>query len=264
MPKRYPEDPKLGTWVETQRVQYKRLEREVDATSGVEEVYPNKRLDHERLAKLKLIGFAWSAKHVRKNVGKLVDKPAASATSATIVENVTGPTAGSRKPVAPVCGDSKAPSRWSDHQWEEMYLRLKRYKELYGDCLVPRKFDQDPKLATWVETQRVLWNRDHRSCKSFAVNEDSAYPTDWPSSIDEPKRTDAEEAAAALSEEDEVVAAAAVAAAEVVDAAAKPMNKKLSKERKEKLDALGFVWSLRSKRIEDHWDEMFRQVRDLV
>lgn len=36
--------------------------------------------------------------------------------------------------------------------------------------------------------------------------------------------------------------------------------KRLSIERKEKLDKLGFVWSLRTKRIEDHWDDMFRQV----
>ena len=31
--------------------------------------------------------------------------------------------------------------------------------------------------------------------------------------------------------------------------------KRLSQERKEKLDALGFVWSLRSKRVDDHWDQ---------
>jgi hypothetical protein len=37
--------------------------------------------------------------------------------------------------------------------------------------------------------------------------------------------------------------------------------KRLSVEKKQKLDELGFVWSLRSKRIDDHWDEMFGQVR---
>jgi hypothetical protein len=29
-------------------------------------------------------------------------------------------------------------------------------------CLVPRKYNADPKLAVWVETQRILWNRDYR------------------------------------------------------------------------------------------------------
>jgi hypothetical protein len=75
-------------------------------------------------------------------------------------------------------------------------------------------------------------------------------------------------------DDEAVVAAAAAAAAEAVDeevglavtnphpalpAPAPP--RRLTKERKEKLDALGFVWSLRIKRIDDHWDEMFRQVR---
>jgi hypothetical protein len=36
---------------------------------------------------------------------------------------------------------------------------------------------------------------------------------------------------------------------------------RLSVEKKAKLDELGFVWSLRNKRIDDHWDEMFGQVR---
>ena len=81
-----------------------------------------------------------------------------------------------------------------------------------------------------------------------------------------------------------VVAAAAAAAAEAVDeevgstgggsSTGPPLltmpsmvlkdsptqPKRLTKERKEKLDAIGFVWSLRNKRIDDHWDEMFRQV----
>lgn len=80
-------------------------------------------------------------------------------------------------------------------------------------------------------------------------------------------------------EDEAVVAAAAAAAAEAVDEEVgstggsiseatgalvfkdNPMlPKRLTKERKEKLDAIGFVWSLRSKRIDDHWDEMFRQV----
>jgi len=60
VPKRYAEDAKLGTWVETQRVQYKKLERAVDEASGVETVAPNKRLNQERLERLQSIGFAWS------------------------------------------------------------------------------------------------------------------------------------------------------------------------------------------------------------
>jgi hypothetical protein len=61
-----------------------------------------------------------------------------------------------------------------------------------------------------------------------------------------------------------VVEAAVAAAAEAVDGplgddAAKVMQlqpRRLTQERKDKLDALGFIWSLRNKRIDDHWDEV--------
>jgi hypothetical protein len=54
--------------VETQRVQFKRLTRTLDPLTGMEMgVQPNNRLTAERLQKLDAIGFAWSAKHVRKN-----------------------------------------------------------------------------------------------------------------------------------------------------------------------------------------------------
>lgn len=75
------------------------------------------------------------------------------------------------------------------------------------------------KLGAWVETQRVLWNRDYNQGKDKSP---------WP----------------------------------VDPATAVAITKRLSLERKEKLDALGFVWSLRSKRIDDHWDEMFKQLVD--
>ena len=73
----------------------------MDATCGAEAVQPNKRLDQERLVKLVEIGFAFSAKHLRVP----------------------------RKPSGQP-GESKAASRWSDNQWEEMYHRLVRYERI--------------------------------------------------------------------------------------------------------------------------------------
>lgn len=85
---------------------------------------------------------------------------------------------------------------------------------------------------------------------------------------------DAEELAATMNEAEVAVAEAAAVVAEEVAAAADDAgddsienlklvpSKRLSLERKEKLEALGFVWSLRSKRIDDHWDDMFRQLEE--
>lgn len=76
-------------------------------------------------------------------------------------------------------------------------------------------------------------------------------------------------------QQDEALVAAAVEAAEAAVEAARDsfeppseesrilaaQTKRLSSERKAKLDEIGFVWSLRSKRIEDHWEEMFHQLQ---
>lgn len=40
-----------------------------------------------------------------------------------------------------------------NEQWEIMFERLCAFKALRGHCLVPKRFVEDPKLGTWVETQ---------------------------------------------------------------------------------------------------------------
>jgi hypothetical protein len=170
------------------------------------------------------------------------------------------------------------------------------------DCLVPKKYEEDPKLASWIENQRVLYNRDYKSHepRSSLFKQDSSYsgvaystpsegksPEEWGLEMD--KGTPATEEDAA-----EVAATMAEATMEVVNDVVAPIDdatmdemggvedpnsdtdvamdspngdgtepmsenmlqqvRRLSQERKEKLDALGFVWSLRSKRVDDHWD----------
>jgi hypothetical protein len=185
-----------------QRVQYKRLPRTVDEITGIDMIQPNKRLTADRLGKLESIGFAWSAKHVRKKK-----------TECPPIPDETVPAPNVRR------------QRLNEAQWEDMYQRLIKFRQQHGHCLVPRKHETDPKLATWVETQRVLWNRDYR-------NKDSDISS---------------------TENMEETLTATLNAGDV-------SKKRLTPGRKWKLDQLGFVWSLRSKRIEDHWDEMFQQL----
>jgi hypothetical protein len=196
----------------------------------MEVVQPNKRLNAERLQKLELSGFAWSAKHVRKNQKKTESPPN------TPVE----PNAASQH-------HQQRRHRLNEAQWEDMYHRLVHYKEQHGNCLVPRKYEQDPRLATWVETQRVLWNRDYRRQETTSPSpEPLCTPVDQ---LQEPKQ--------------ELADSANVAASLNADLSIEDTKiKRLTPERKQKLDQLGFVWSLRSKRIEDHWDQMFRQLVD--
>ena len=42
----------------------------------------------------------------------------------------------------------------NDEQWVNNFHTLKQYKHENGDCLVPRGFDENPALASWVAEQR--------------------------------------------------------------------------------------------------------------
>jgi hypothetical protein len=280
VPKRYSEDPKLGTWVETQRVQWKRLPR-TEAERG-EVVTPNKRLNDERLRRLESIGFAWSAKNIRKS------KPASPAKI---------PAPKSRKSASATDASRvEARQRANDAIWNEMFNRLVEYKAQHGDCLVPKKFTDDLKLASWVETQRNLNNRDYKAKPTtepaFKEDEPEAAaippplegktPEEWAEEMANAESAstsseitaiqaavvvdvDHQVAAASMNIDNEVTAIpvedSKPAAEEAVDATGMPTNGKLlSQERRDKLDALGFVWSLRSKRVDDHWDDMYQQL----
>ena len=42
----------------------------------------------------------------------------------------------------------------ADRVWDELYLRLAKYKGKHGDCDVPSSHPADPRLANWVVNQR--------------------------------------------------------------------------------------------------------------
>eukprot|EP00978_Attheya_sp_CCMP212_P026169 scaffold85627_cov42-Attheya_sp.AAC.1 len=44
----------------------------------------------------------------------------------------------------------------SQRQWDEMYERLKSFKEEHGHCRITFDFEADPALGTWVKIQRLL------------------------------------------------------------------------------------------------------------
>jgi hypothetical protein len=111
VPKRYPEDQRLSTWVHTQRVQYRRS-MSGGATADAKkdspeeesaEVEPAARLTDDRFRRLENIGFVWVA---RESDNK---------------------------------GDGKGKSSY-DEQWDIMYERLKAYKEKHGHVLVPKRY----------------------------------------------------------------------------------------------------------------------------
>ena len=47
--------------------------------------------------------------------------------------------------------------------WYQMYQALQEYKQIHGDCNVPAKYTDNPKLGRWVGTQRHLKKKDRLS-----------------------------------------------------------------------------------------------------
>lgn len=58
------------------------------------------------------------------------------------------------------------------NQWYEAYNRLARFHQRYGHCRVPRQFPDDPRLGTWVQTQRTQ-HKYYQEGRSYAqMNEE--------------------------------------------------------------------------------------------
>ncbi len=135
VPKRYPDDIKLGTWVHTQRIQHRKLlegkknnlcDNNDDASqfSDKSEDEINFRLTEDRRKRLVDIGFVWSVREAEHNF------------QANRIVRTS-----------------------YDDQWDAMFNLLSAYKEKYGDCLVPKRYKENPKLGTWVDTQRVQYKK---------------------------------------------------------------------------------------------------------
>jgi hypothetical protein len=43
-----------------------------------------------------------------------------------------------------------------NNKWAVMYQRLLMYKKKHGTTRVPKKYKADPKLGSWVSTQRHI------------------------------------------------------------------------------------------------------------
>uniref|UniRef100_A0A7S0BXB4 Helicase-associated domain-containing protein n=1 Tax=Proboscia inermis TaxID=420281 RepID=A0A7S0BXB4_9STRA len=53
--------------------------------------------------------------------------------------------------------------------WRDMFTKLQEYKNNYGDCLVPQKFLDDPKLGRWVDKQRH-WYKCKKEGRKASLN----------------------------------------------------------------------------------------------
>ena len=54
---------------------------------------------------------------------------------------------------------TQAPPKLRDARWNKKFLELTDYKRAHGDCLVPKNYPPNPALSRWVVAQRFKRNR---------------------------------------------------------------------------------------------------------
>lgn len=76
---------------------------------------------------------------------------------------------------------------WSDGEesdtndsdpWTIMFLQLRDYRILHGDCRVSRKFKENPKLGIWVNNQRVAFRNVKTGKKGRSITADNIVKLD--------------------------------------------------------------------------------------
>lgn len=247
VPKRFPDDVKLGTWVHTQRIQYRKLMMgnskgkakkdgqpvtssgegsgtemgtrsdsptgafERDGSTPIDQTQ-SFRLTEERRIRLEDIGFCWSAREGERGSG--ANSPSGLANTSTQGGTVVS---------------GRMTRNSYDDQWDAMFILLEKYKAETGNCLVPKRYPANPKLGTWVDTQRVQYKKLQKKIAELQ------------------SRSEANDQIGGLPEEQ--------------GSNGQPNSKaavvgRLTQDRIHRLQNLGFVWSLR-----DDWSKHYEELK---
>jgi hypothetical protein len=152
---------------------------------------------------------------------------------------------------------------WDPHEaaWLEMWEELQMYKAKYGHCNVAKDDDSNAALATWVGTQRMVWNKNRRSLAQILTQERidklntldfvwEPYKTKWEHMFSELCLFRNKHGHCNVSKGD----TGNVALANWVGTQRQfRKNDRLDGDRIRRLKELGFIWD----RYEAKWDEMY-------
>ena len=133
--------------------------------------------------------------------------------------------------------------RYYDRQWNAMFEKLLKFKEEHGNCLVPKRYPPDIKLGTWVHTQRIQYRK-------YLTGTSASKEGQFNDAEEEEEEEEEEES---TKEEEE-------------------QHFRLTEDRRQRLDDIGFVWSARENEkaseppriprnsYDSQWDAMFTRL----
>jgi hypothetical protein len=194
------EDPQLGRWVDKQRTYKKKLDRGE----------PSEGLTTARAAKLTALGFAWDPPNLRSHeaeweaqlarlvvykaehgdcnvpqgwaedprLSNWVNNQRALKRKLDRGEPCNGMTAERAARLTALGFAFDAPSGGASlpnkAAWEAQLARLAAYQAEHGDCNVPRRWAEDPRLGNWVSHQRKLKRKLDRGEPSLGMTVERA------------------------------------------------------------------------------------------
>ncbi len=156
VPQRWKEDMKLVRWVVAQRQRRKGQE-----------------LSPEQIALLDQLNFTWEI-HPRgtweQTLQELVDYKEehghcdvpSGDSNGKLARFVNSMRTQRNKGVLPVERITKLEAigfAWASTSWKTRFDELVRYKTAHGNCNIPPKWPENPKLANWVGNQRLFWKQ---------------------------------------------------------------------------------------------------------
>jgi Helicase associated domain len=167
VPKDYPPDPALGTWVMNQRAHYQTTRLSTERRQHLEDLGFTVRLRAKCTARRKEPWDAmfqrlvqYQSKHgdcfishyykADPKLGSWVSNQRRNYGIQNFLSNEQ------RQQLHDIGFVGVGQVRQA--KWHLMYERLQNYQKINGDCLVPRKTD-DTKLRNWVHSQRAKYNR---------------------------------------------------------------------------------------------------------
>jgi len=143
-------------------------------------------------------------------------------------------------------------------QWNKMYGRLVEYREQYKSTCVPRSYEADPQLATWVSTQRTTYNKLIAERKHKLNSIDfvwDSYDARWTEMYEQ-----------LVAYKNQYKSTCVPRSYEADPQLAKWVNRqrtnyntnmpRLTTERKRRLNSIGFVWDL----LDACWTEMYERL----
>ena len=158
VPQTYPENPRLGQWINTQR-RYKKYDR----------------LQKEHIKRLESIGFIWNRvedawKQMYQELVNYHRVHGDCNVPLGYSENPQLATWVSTRRNSYKTGQLDADKiqkldelsfSWNrvEDAWKQMYQELVEYHQAHGDCNVPRYYSENRQLAIWVYGQRQRNNR---------------------------------------------------------------------------------------------------------